>query len=146
MKKNKNYFVRFAPFVIVLVFWMGCTRQAEKPKITLGQYNLQSITSKGVVEKILNEPDYKKMHEIALAVESSRAVNCISVSDECNILGEILNKIVKSTNESLPNEENNIAIYKLVAQLNQELAKGEVTLNQQWKEYINSHATEGNSK
>ena len=124
----------------------GCAKKAEKPKLSLSQFNNQSTTAKGVVEKILNETDYKKMHGIALAVESSRAVDCISIGEECNVLGQILNKIVNSTNEGLPNEADNVAIYKLVGQLNEELVKSEELLSGEWKEYINAHASEQNSK
>ena len=136
-------------FTILLIFSLltfGCAKKAEKPKLSLSQFNNQSATAKGVVEKILNESDYKKMHAIALAVESSRAVDCISIGEECNVLGQILNKIVNSTNEGLPNETENIAIYKLVGQLNEELVKSEEKLGADWKEYINAHASEENSK
>lgn len=125
---------------------LSCSRKVEKPKLTISEYSTQAITSKGVVEKILNEPDYKKMHEIALAVESSRAINCISVGNECNVLDEILNKIVKSTNDGLPNEADNVVIYKLVKHLNEEVSVGHEKLAAQWEEYINAQAAEANSK
>lgn len=121
---------------------LSCSKKLEKPKITLDEYNIQSKTSKGVVEKILNESDYKKMHEIALAIESSRSINCISVSEECNVLGQILNKIVNSTQNSLPKEEDNVAIYKLANRLDEELRKGQKELAIQWKEYLNAHSSE----
>lgn len=133
-------------FPILFISLLSCSRKAEKPKLTLSEYSTQAITSKGIVEKILSESDYKKMHEIALAVESSRAVDCKAVSDECNILGQILNKIVKSTNDGLPGEADNVAIYKLVNQLNDELSIGHEKLAEQWKEYINAQSVEGNSK
>jgi hypothetical protein len=129
-----------------LLLILSCSRQAEKPKLTLGQYNIQANTAKGVVEKILHESDYKRMHGIALAVESSRAVDCISIGEECNVLGQILNKIVNSTSEGPPSEEENVAIYKLVNQLNIEIAKSEEILSQQWKDYINTRAKEEQPK
>jgi hypothetical protein len=141
--KNINLLLCFS---ILCVTLLSCSRKAEKPKLTLSEYSTQAITSKGIVEKILNEPDYKKMHEIALAVESSRAVDCKAVSNECNILGQILNKIVKATNDGLPGEADNVAIYKLVNQLNDELNVGHEKLAEQWKEYINAQAAEGSSK
>ncbi|MBC7539990.1 MAG: hypothetical protein H7281_14300 [Bacteriovorax sp.] len=141
--KNINLLLCFS---ILFISLLSCSRKAEKPKLTLSEYSTQAITSKGIVEKILSESDYKKMHEIALAVESSRAVDCKAVSDECNILGQILNKIVKSTNDGLPGEADNVAIYKLVNQLNDELSIGHEKLAEQWKEYINAQSVEGNSK
>jgi hypothetical protein len=130
------------PLFLIL---LACAKQAEKPKLSIGEYNIQAVTSKGVVDKILGETDYKKMHEIALAVESSRAVDCISIGEECNVLGQILNKIVNSTNNGLPNEADNVAIYKLVNQLNEEFTKGQEKLSTQWKDYINARAIENKS-
>lgn len=121
-------------FLNMMVF--SCTKTNEKPKITIGQYTNQALTTKGVVEKLLNEPDYKKMHEIALAVESSRAVNCVSVSEECNLLGKILNKIVESTTKGLPGEAENVALYKMLGELDHELSIGHEKLADQWAVYI----------
>ena len=132
--------------LLVFISIYGCSAKNEKPKITLGQYSVQAATSKGVVDKILHETDYKKMHSIALAVESSRAVGCVAVSDECNVLAEILNLIVKATNDGLPNEADNVAIYKLVHQLDDEYMKGSEKLANEWKTYINAHAAEESAK
>lgn len=118
------------------LLFLGCSKTPEKPKMTISEYTNQALTTKGVVDKLLNEPDYKKMHEIALAVESSRAVNCISVSEECNILGMVLNKIVESTRNGPPGEAENVAIYKLSGQLDHELQIGHEKLADQWSEYI----------
>ena len=139
MKKNKSlinlFTIKLAVMAIILI---SCSKQAEKPKLTLSEYSTQGITSRGVVNKILNEADYKKMHEIALAVESSRAINCISISEECNVLGEILNHIVKATNEGLPKEADNVAIYKLLNQMNEEFRVGHEKLGTQWELYLKS--------
>lgn len=130
--------------IFLFLIILSCTKQVEKPKITLNDYEIQATTSKGVVEKILNENDYKKMHEIALAVESSRSISCIQVSDECNVLGKILNLIVKSTNEGLPNQASNIAIYKQVNLLAEEFRKGHEMLELSWKEYNKAQASTKN--
>lgn len=129
-------------FILGIVFCFACAKKPEKPQLTLGEYSAQAATSKGAVEKILQETDYKKMHEIALAIESSRAIKCITVTDECNVLGKILNLIVKSTNEGLPSEADNMAIYKLVDQLDKEYEKGHEKLALEWKNYINANASE----
>lgn len=125
---------------MLLIF--SCSKKAEKPKITISDYTTQALTSKGMVEKIMNETDYKKMHEIAQAVESSRAISCVSVSEECNLLGMILNKIVSSTNEGLPKEADNVEIYKMIGQLEHELVTGHEKLADQWGAYIKARSLE----
>lgn len=137
MKKLNLY---LSCFLLII----SCTKTPEKPKLTIAEYTKQSIVTKGVIEKILAEPDYKKMHEIALAVESSRAVNCISVDEECNVFGELLNKIVYSTQNSLPKEADNIAIYKKLDELDQAILKGHAVLGEQWKEYIKAQGPDKN--
>lgn len=123
-------------YLCCILFVISCSKTPEKPKLTIAEYTKQAIVTKGVVEKILTETDYKKMHEIALAVESSRAVNCITVDEECNIFGELLNRIVNSTQNSLPKEEDNKFFYKKLEELDQAIQKGHVTLGEQWRIYI----------
>src|SRR4051812_17912894 len=104
-------------FVSLLIVVTGCNKTPDKPKLTLNDYSKQAVVTKGVVEKILAEPDYKKMHQIALAVESARAVHCITVAEECNLFGKILNKIVESTQSRLPSADENVVIYRMVGEM-----------------------------
>lgn len=128
--------------ILCLLLLIACAKKAEKPKITISDYSTQGLTSKGVVEKIMNESDYKKMHEIAQAVESSRSISCVAISDECNLLGKILNKIVTSSAEGMPKEKDNIEIYQMINQLDQELKIGHEKLADQWAEYIKAKGQE----
>lgn len=128
--------------LLSLIVLMACNQAPEKPKLTVGEYAKQITIIKGVLDKILVEKDFKKMHTIALAVESSRAVNCISIGEECNIYGEILNKIVNATQKKLPNEEENVAIYKKMGELEVAFMEGQAKLVESWKVYINNHEKE----
>jgi predicted RNA-binding protein with PIN domain len=129
-------------FLGSLVLFMSCSKEAKKPQITVGNYVIQARTAKGVVEKIINEPDYKKMHEIALAVESSRAVSCITISNECNLLAQILNKIVNITHTGMPKDAERIEILKMINELDKELVIGQEIVAKEWSEYIKIHPPE----
>ena len=89
----------------------------------------------GVVTKILDEPDYQKMHKIALAVESARAISCTTVTEECNLLGKILNRIVFATQTGPLSMDERINLFKWVAELDKEGQKGIKVLEKQWAEY-----------
>jgi hypothetical protein len=129
-----------------LLLAVSCTRYPDKPKITISEYTKQSIITKGVIEKIMAEQDYKKMHEIAIAVESSRAVSCISVGEECNLYGQVLNKIVESSQKSLPSAEDNVAIYKKINELDKAINDGHEKLASEWSEYIKSQNPKSEEK
>ncbi len=124
--------------LITLFVFFACNRRPDKPKLTLSQYSRQAVITKGVIEKLLAESDYKKMHEIAIAIESSRAVNCTTVYDECNLFGQILNKIVSSTQTRLPNAEENQFIYGKLGEMDQAYVSGYQVLADEWKIYINA--------
>ncbi len=119
-----------------LLVIIGCSTKAEKPKITLNDYATQALVANGIVRKIMSETDYKKMHGIALAIESSRSISCVLVSDECNLLGIILNRIVYASQKGMPSAEESMEIYKLINQLDQEFKKGRESLTIQWAEYL----------
>ncbi len=116
----------------------ACSRSPEKPKLTVDEYARQGMITKGVLEKILAEADYKKMHEIAAAVETSRAVDCVAIGEECNVYGEVLNKIVVSSKNRLPSDTENVEIYKKIGELDVALRKGHGQLEEQWKIYTNA--------
>jgi hypothetical protein len=122
-----------------LLLTFACAQKVEKPKITISDYTTQSLVSKGVVEKIIHETDYKKMHEMASAIENSRAISCVSVSEECNLLGKILNKIINASQHGLPKDIDNIEIYKMINELDKELKIGHDKLATQWAEYIKAN-------
>lgn len=129
--------------LIPLFAFFACNRTPEKPKLTLSEYSRQAVITKGVIEKLLAETDYKKMHEVALAVESSRAVNCTTIYEECNLYGQILNKIVNSTQTRLPNAEENVIIYRMLGEMDQAYVRGYEILAEQWEVYISaSHPEE----
>ncbi|MGZ3788951.1 MAG: hypothetical protein ACXVLQ_10525 [Bacteriovorax sp.] len=127
---------------LCLILLFACTKTVDRPKLTISEYTRQSVIIKGVLEKILAEEDYKKMHEIASAVESSRAVDCVSIDRECDIYGEVLNKIVSSTKNGLPGEADNRAIYKKIGELDQAIISGQEKLAGEWKAYIKGHGKE----
>jgi hypothetical protein len=124
--------------LLLPVLFFSCTRSSDKPKLSIDEYNRQAYITKGMLEKILAESDYKKMHEIAQAVESSRAVNCVSIGEECNVYGEILNQIVTSSQSALPNESQNVAIYKKIGEFDIAVKSGQDILMKSWKEYYES--------
>ncbi len=128
--------------IVCLLQLVGCSGKVERPKITISNYSTQALTTKGVVQKIMSETDYKRMHEIALALESSRAISCVTVSEECNLLGKILNKIVNSTQNSMPNDADSIEIHKMINQLDEEVRIGHEKLAIQWRDYIKSQGQE----
>lgn len=123
-------------FLFSLFIFFACNRTPDKPKLTLSEYSKQAVITKGVIEKILAETDYKKMHQIALAVESSRAVDCTTINEECNLYGQILNKIVECTQTRLPNAEENVIIYRKLGEMDAAFIKGHEMLAEQWKAYI----------
>ncbi|RPJ76691.1 MAG: hypothetical protein EHM20_07135 [Alphaproteobacteria bacterium] len=128
----------YVVLVVCLIQFTGCSSKVDRPKITISDYTTQALTTKGVVQKIMDENDHKKMHDIALALESSRAVSCVSISEECNLLGQILNKIVNSTQKGMPSATESTEIYSMINQLDNELKIGHEKLALQWGEYIKS--------
>ena len=118
--KILNQSLIFCLILFLFVSW-GCTKTVEKPKVSLSQFSQQTIVTKGMIDKILSEPDPKKMHELAFIIESSWMVNCYSVGEECNIFNKILNKIINATHAGPISDADNVTIHKMVNELNEAL-------------------------
>jgi hypothetical protein len=119
----------------VLILSLSCSKP-ERPKLTIAQYATQANTARGVVLKLLAEEDYKRLHAVALAVESARAVSCTTISDECNLYGKILNRIVFATQTGPISDSEKIVIFKMVNEMDAEFRKGQEMIEKQWAEYI----------
>jgi hypothetical protein len=130
-------------YLITLSFFIGCKSESERPSVTVGQFSKQSIVMIGVINKILSEPDPKKMFAMAQAIESSRAVNCIPVKDECNKYYEIINKVVNLTKEGKLIGDDKLILFKMNNEFNKSLKESEMKLQNDWKTYINSQAKSG---
>ena len=126
----------------ILLFNLGCSKVVEKPKVELGQFAEQTIVTKGMINKILSQDDYKKTHELAYIVESNWMVNCFSVGEECNLYNQILNKIIKATHAGPISDADNIEIRKLINEMETAQKSSQIILAEQWKEYLLAHPNE----
>jgi hypothetical protein len=124
--------------ILAFVFFTSACSlsRPERPKLTIAQYASQANTARGVVLKLLAEEDYKRLHAVALAVESARAVSCTTISDECNLYGKILNRIVFATQTGPISDSEKIIIFKMVNEMEAEFRKGQEMIEKQWAEYI----------
>lgn len=123
---------------IFLLLAAACSKSVEKPAVTIGHYSKQVVQINEVVKKLLNEPDVKVMRFMADGVESTRAIGCDAVGEECNAYYELINKIVDLTKDGDLSIADREVLTKLDAKLQAELKKSEVKIQAQWKEYINS--------
>jgi len=111
---------------------MACSK-IEKPSMSLGQFSKERFILESAVNKILNEPDLKKMHEMAFALESARAINCKPIKNECDLFQQILNKTVTlSSNRELTLKEKE-ELFKMRNEMVKELDLAQKKLEDDWK-------------
>lgn len=112
---------------LVLLSYISCFKD-ERPKITMAQCKKQTIVMTGILNKILNEPDIQKMHNLARSVEESRAVDCTPVLEECNEYYQLLNKITFVTKNKTLSSENKVLLFKMFNDFKVSLIKAEQKL------------------
>ena len=123
-------------FFILLTQLTACNKTIEKPPISIDQYSRQLIVMDGVINKILNETDPKKMNAMADAIESARAVSCIPIGDECNSYYKLINKTVKLTKDGTLTNDQRMELFKLQNDYQADVKKSEVKIKELWKVYI----------
>lgn len=123
---------------LAILFSFACTQKIEKPAISIAKYSKQSFQVSEVVNKLMNEPDVKVMNFMADGVETTRAIGCDAVGEECNVYYEFINKVVDLTKDGDLSEADRTKLVSIQSRLYTELKKSEVKLQQQWKDYINS--------
>ena len=127
-------------FFIFISF--SCTKKIEKPSVTIGHYSKQVVQITEVITKLMNEPDVKVMNYMADGVESTRAIGCDAVGEECNAYYEFINKIVDVTNDGELSAKDRELLVTYQSRVFDELKKSDIKIQQQWKDYINSSAKE----
>lgn len=116
----------------------SCTKKIEKPSVSIGHYSKQVVQITEVITKLMNEPDVKVMNYMADGVESTRAIGCDAVGEECNAYYEFINKVVDVTNDGDLSVADRELLVVLQSRVFDELKKSDVKIQQQWKDYINS--------
>lgn len=116
---------------------MGCAKKYEKPVLTLGEYADQITKINEVITKLMNEPDVQVMKTMADGVESTRAIPCDAIGDECNAYYELLNKMVSVTRDGELTESERAELVKMQNNLQVAIAKSEKIIQDEWKNYIN---------
>ena len=126
------------PVLFLTSFLFSCSKSVEKPALTIGQYAKQVGQINAIVDKLMNEKDVVVMNYMADGVESTRAVGCDAVGEECNAYYEFLNKVVNVTKDSELSEVDRALLVQIRIKLNAELKKSDLKIQQQWKDYINA--------
>lgn len=123
---------------IIVIMSFSCTKKIEKPSVSIGHYSKQVVQITEVITKLMNEPDVKVMNYMADGVESTRAIGCDAVGEECNAYYEFINKVVDVTNDGDLSVADRELLVVLQSRVFDELKKSDVKIQQQWKDYINS--------
>jgi hypothetical protein len=122
----------------ISVFSFSCTKKVEKPAVTIGHYSKQVVQITEVITKLMNEPDVKVMNFMADGVESTRAISCDAVGEECNAYYEFINKIVDVTKDGELSAKDREILVQYQQRVFTELKKSDIKIQQEWKDYINS--------
>ena len=134
----KNSFLILA----ILITSFSCTKKIEKPSVSIGHYSKQVVQITEVITKLMNEPDVKVMNYMADGVESTRAIGCDAVGEECNAYYEFINKVVDVTNDGELSVKDREILVGYQARVFEELKKSDIKIQQEWKDYINSSSKE----
>lgn len=125
-------------FFLIISIIYSCDKKPEKPVLTIAQFSRQVVDITEVTNKLLNEPDVKVMNLMADGVESTRAIACDPVGEECNLYYEFVNKVVNVTSDGNLSDADKALLVEMQKKLFLEIKKSELKIQQDWKNYINT--------
>ncbi len=120
---------------------VSCSNKDQKPIVTIQKFSLQKVQMNEVLNKLLNEKDVKIMYFMADGIESTRAVDCSPVGEECNLYYGFINKVVNLTRDNDLSVEDRKILTGLHSDFEKEMKISESKLKLQWKNFINSQTT-----
>ena len=124
--------------IFFLIALSSCSNENKNVDVSIAEYSKQVVVMNGVIDKILEEKDPKKMYKMADAVEASRVVACKPVLDECNLYYKLINKVVAYTKEGNLSDNDRMELYKMRNEFQEEVRKGELKIREIWKNKINT--------
>lgn len=127
---------------VISIMSFSCTKKIEKPAVTISHYSMQVVQITEVITKLMNEPDVKVMNYMADGIESTRAIGCDAVGEECNAYYEFINKIVDVTKDGELSAQDRELLVRYQSRVFDELKKSDIKIQQEWKDYINSGVKE----
>jgi hypothetical protein len=124
---------------ITSILLISCTKTVETKNLpTIAEYSKQVVVMNGVINKILDEKDPKKMYTMAQAVEATRVVDCKPVGEECNSYYKLINKVVNFTKEGSLTDDQRMHLYKMRNDFQTEVQSSELKIRELLKEKINA--------
>lgn len=128
---------KLALLTIILILAISCAPKHPRPVMTMAEYANQVTKIREVVNKLMSETDVKVMNFMADGVESTRAIPCDSIAEECNAYYEFINKVVDLTRDGDLTEADREILIIAQKKVYLELANSEKIIQAQWKEFIN---------
>ena len=122
---------------LVLIFISACSPKQEKPIVTIQKFSMQKIQMNEVVKKLMTEKNIKTMYAMADGIESTRAVDCSPIGEECNLYYQLINKMVNVTRDGELNPEERNLLIQMKANYDKEIQNSEQKLKSQWKDFFN---------
>ena len=74
---------------------------------------------------------------MADGIESTRAVDCSPIGEECNLYYQLINKMVNVTRDGELNPEERNLLLEMKTSYDKEILNSEQKLKSQWKEFFN---------
>ena len=100
---------------MAIFFIAACTNSdpVQKPPLTIEEFDKESLAIKGVLMKFIQDNDPTQIHEASLAVESTFAVSCTPVGQECKEFHDIVTKIIQVTQDRKFSLEEKTEVLKM---------------------------------
>jgi hypothetical protein len=125
--------------LIILLFFIvvGCTKQPVllKPALTIEQFNTEAKTLLGVIKKFVDDNDPAVVHEVSLGLESSLAVDCLPIGEECKQFHDIVTTIIQLTYDRKFTLEEKMQVLKMYYVLETTIQNTRSKLVEDWKKY-----------
>ena len=119
-------------FFIIIILLGSCTKSESKPILTLEQFDQQAAEISGVLLKLINDEDANRVHIVALGLESTFAVDCKAIGEECAEYHNILTAIIQKTSNKSFSEANKEEIKKKQQALEEIFKTSRIKLISEW--------------
>ncbi|MBL7543601.1 MAG: hypothetical protein JNL11_07270 [Bdellovibrionaceae bacterium] len=95
----------------------GCTQTFDTPLPDKRKYETDGALMVNVCKKFSEEPDAKKLHKAAVAVQAARVISCSNYNNECDIYGRCLSEVINASKDGDVSSSERAAMKKTAMDL-----------------------------
>jgi hypothetical protein len=117
--------------IFIVILLIGCTEESKNLP-NESTYISDSALLVKTSDKFANESDVQKLRQVAIAMESTRTLNCENYNNECTLFAEFLSMAIRLTAKGTLSADERKSLQDKATEIRSAVEEGKRKLHSEW--------------